>query len=504
MKALDPGVQVARGASILFTQNLAVLVIGLVYFVFLARLLPPYEMGVLTVLLLILYLIEMVGDLGLSNASSKYIPDLMGKGDIDGASSVYRKILGTNMLFGFSLSALCFIMAPWLSLALTQTLEYVVLFRVLSLSVLTGLISLAAFGFVQGIQHWREYAGISIVHFTIRRFLGLYLVFIGLGLIGIVYGWILGDILGIFLSLLVVDRRLKSTVSASFPLPKLLVFSIPVLGYNLLRYAVQWVDRVFVMGYMSLFDLGIYQIAIYALTVLGIIPLSIFTALYPQLSELYAKRGIQALDKIFKSVTRYTILIFTPIVFAVITLHRPIIALFAGLRYIEASIPLAIMCVGALAWGLALIINSFLMTLEQTKAVFGVMSTSFVLYLMASLLLVPNLGLIGAATVRGSLPFAMLFLGFYALRKHMTTEFDREACWKGFTASVIASVVIVLLKQATPSYVLLVAYGVIGAIAYVGMLVVLKSIHHYDVDFLENFAPKSTKQLVRYARKLVW
>jgi O-antigen/teichoic acid export membrane protein len=505
MEVVRPGVRVARGSSAIYMADFATLVLGVVYFGFLTRLVSPREMGVLTVLMFILYLFENIGDLGLRSASPKYIPEFLSRGDIRSAVGVYRKVLKVNLLLGIALSVLCFTLSYKLSYFLTKSYDYATLFKVLSISIVVGILGGAFNSFVQGLQRIKELAGINLISFIVRRFLGLLLLYVGFGLLGIIYGWILGDLLIVLLSALIVRRGLPK-VNAEFPMYRLLAFSIPLFSVNVLSYFSQWIDRTFIIAYLPLSDLGVYQVAIYALSVLGMIPSSIQVALYPQLSELYGRNGKSALTNAFRTGSRYIPLILTPAILLIVVLHEPLMNVFAGSHYLGASMPFAIMSFGALAGGFMMIVSLTFMTLEKTRTILWLSLSSFATYFILSLSLIPSLGIIGAAMVQGLSPFVSLALGVLVLRKYLSINIDIEACWKSFVAGFIAALSAFLLQSLwifDSLYAIFAVSCIFGIAIYVLILFCLRTIHENDILLVEGFLPSMFKPFVHCLRKFI-
>ncbi|NIP67429.1 MAG: oligosaccharide flippase family protein, partial [Desulfobacterales bacterium] len=82
--------------------------------------------------------------------------------------------------------------------------------------------------------------------------------------------------------------------------------------------------------------------AVQAASVPTLILSAIVTALFPQLSELYAKRGADSLRGAFRVSARYAVLVGFPMFVGLAALAYPVMTVFAGTEYAEAALPLAI------------------------------------------------------------------------------------------------------------------------------------------------------------------
>jgi Membrane protein involved in the export of O-antigen and teichoic acid len=111
--------------------------------------------------------------------------------------------------------------------------------------------------------------------------------------------------------------------------------------------------------------LGVYQAATITYSALLTVPLALSTSLYPQISELYGKHGRESLSEALKITSRYISLVFIPLIFLSVIFSKQIISILTGPQYSEATIPFAIMTLGAFAAGFTMILNLNFMTLEK-------------------------------------------------------------------------------------------------------------------------------------------
>ena len=180
-------------------------------------------------------------------------------------------------------------------------------------------------------------------------------------------------------------------------------------------------------------------------------------------------------------------------------LAYPLIILFVGRGYVEAALPLTIVCLSALPASLGVAIQPILMTLERTMTVSLISLASIfvdtaICYITLAQL---NLGVIGAAWARVIAALVWFGLGVYALRKHVRISFDLEALWKGSVASVIMAVSVVLyrgLEKFTPKlYYLIPIYVVVGTVVYVFSLVLLRAVKKQDIELIHDYLPRGLK-----------
>jgi len=300
------------------------------------------------------------------------------------------------------------------------------------------------------------------------------------------------------------------------PIKPLLNFSFPLYISNSIGYFIGWADQLILASFTNLQTLGVYFVAVRASVVPTLFSSSVVTALFPQLSELYTKQGLNSLKDAFRVSTRYAVLIGFPLIVGVATLAYPIIILIAGFQYVEAVLPLIIISLGALVGALGIAISPILMTLERTKIVslLAILSVSFSVFLSYSALAVLGLGMVGVAWARTLASIIGLVLSLYALTRFIPISFDKEAVWKASVASILMVIAIVALDLVrmllSPSPYrflefrlhLLLIYVIVGALAYFASLVGLRAIKKQDVELIYEYLPKNMKWVADWLSRI--
>jgi len=301
----------------------------------------------------------------------------------------------------------------------------------------------------------------------------------------------------------------------SHPTRPLIEFSSPLYLSNILTFLVGWIDLIFVKGLLDEPALGTYYIAVRASIVPSLIFTSIIAALFPQLSELYARNRTTTLKGAFHTSTRYATLVGFPTIIGLATLAYPIIILFAGWDYGEAAFPLIILCISTLPTTLGVAITAILMTMKRTKiasviTIASLFSEMAALYIFLAYL---NLGTSGAALSRVISAFIGFALGILVLRKNPGLSFDKDALWKGSLSCAMMVFTIVILDVVRQYFTssqqflifrlrLLPIYVVVGAVAYFLSLIALRAIKRRDIELVREYLPNKLKPIARWLERI--
>ena len=512
---MRPGTRVARGATYLFIQGFLTSTIGVLYIMVLTRTLTIEDMGVYALFVFMIGIVQVIALFALPSATVKYIAQYLAEGNQAKARSVVTRVLQICLTAATVVFLVMFVPAEWLSTVMFGSSANALLFRTFAFTCFFTILYSILIGFLKGLQKMRDVAILALVNSMIKSVMGVYLVSSGFALFGIVFGWLCGFIIPSIIGLILTAKHL-SLREKPHPVKPLFKFSYPIYVANILVLSASWIDQLFILPFLGTEKLGIYHVAVRASMVPALLSTSLVTALFPKLSELYAKGGSGSLRDAFSVSTRYTVLIGFPLIIGLAVLAYPIMILFAGIGYVEAALPLVIMCFAALSTTIGVAISPILMTLERTKTaslltIASILTNVAVSYVTLAYL---NLGLAGPAGARTIASVASLGLGVYLLSTIFSLSFDKEALWKASAASMFMTVMILLtevvrqlLTPFTTQFLViqlrwLPLYVLIGAVAYFFALVALKAIKKRDVEVFRDYLPARLKWIANWFNRL--
>ncbi len=497
----------ARGATFVFIQGFLNAAFGVLYVWFLLHtkeitgqvLFTESDFGLFTMLSFILTFASTLGVLALRSAAVKYIAHYLAGGKREEAKSVIARILQVSVVTSLITLVVLLVLAGLFADIFTAS---ILIFQLLPMSAAIQIFYFQAQGFLQGLQKMRELSIISIL-FTIAQYtIAITLVYAGFGVLGIVISWLIAIALATLLSFLATFRYIEFT-KHTHEFNPLLKFSLPIQVSAILTLIVGWLDQIFVFPFLGLEALGVYNLAVRASVVASLVSVAIITPLFPKLSELYSTFGVEGLRNAFKTSTRYGAFLGFPASLLVATLAYPLIVLFATVRFVDAVIPLAIMCIATLPATLGLAIIPIFLTLERTKmasliTVISIILEGLLAYVSLAYL---NGGLTGVALSRFFAALVAFALGAYVLFRSLGIEFDKEAIWKAAAASVIMVVLLLamefvrsILEHSSFQFLvlrlrLLPVYAVVGVVVYLLTLMALKAVRRRDIELLRDYLP---------------
>jgi O-antigen/teichoic acid export membrane protein len=189
-----------------------------------------------------------------------------------------------------------------------------------------------------------------------------------------------------------VQRRLVKKTA----LKNLFIQSLPITLMGLLTQLYVRVDVVMLKWFLGEEQVGIYATAYKLLDYLMVLSGMMTIAFFPVLSKLVAKNQEKFQQLYRKNILAY-FKIFFPLTILIALIARPLIQIFYGTPYLEAQLSLQILMLAALFAYLNAPSGSILVSLKKQTLYLAGVALSFLVNFSLNLVLIPRLGIEGAA-----------------------------------------------------------------------------------------------------------
>lgn len=501
-EAPQPALRVARGASYLVIQGLIINLTSVIFFAFAARQLPTIaDLGRFTTLNTLGIFLIALGTLGLPTAGVRFVAKYIADKRETQANSVYRTLLVSGTILSTIILVATLLAGKLLSTSLLGSTSYLFLIELAAIDAALQLITVFPIGALQGKHRFRESATVLTTSNTVQFAFALYFLETGLGLTGILYGWIIGDGLGAILALAIGSRQFSLTQSSE-PVRALLRYSLPVYGSNLAAFASNYLDRFLVLFFLGTTSLGIYTPAVVAASVLAVVSVPIASALLPQLQELHTKHGDKGFVDAARGASRYLFIIMLPLAIGLAATSQPTIVLFTGQRYSGGTVPLIIVSLAIGLTSASSIVNTCLLVLGRTRVLL-IAGLLGVIGEIATSPLIPVFGIDAAATSRTALLFVSLATSWLLLRKSIKNVIDLKAMAKVLSCTIVEAAAVLTVETVWYHVYLLPLYIAVGGLAYLITLRYIRILRKDDISLLQKLVPAQLRFLVRLLQRLV-
>ena len=241
-----------------------------------------------------------------------------------------------------------------------------------------------------------------------------------------------------FKSKFFVDRKLLNNISH---------YSIFILSTTVAGVVLGYTDIVMLTYFSGLTAVALYSVALPTSRVLIYFPRAIAGVLLPVTSELWAKKKFRMIREGMESLYKYSIIIIIPLVFMVFSYSDLIINIFFGSAYMDASLTMKILSIGMIFTTLTGISVNFFAGIGKPQISSLIVYTSALFNLVANFILIPILGIVGAAITTTISHFISMVMGLIKTRKFITFKIPIVIWGKTFLSGILFVGIIWLLKS---------------------------------------------------------
>ncbi|RLF93297.1 hypothetical protein DRN50_07465 [Thermococci archaeon] len=186
-------------------------------------------------------------------------------------------------------------------------------------------------------------------------------------------------------------------------------------------------------------DVGIYAIAIALSKIFLIIPGSLSTVTYPAISEYNSKGSHESVGNLINKSMKYSLIILSILGILIVFFSKDIILLLLKPEFLQAVTPIAILILGMIFFGSMSSIGSAFSAVGRPDIPFKTNMFAAVVNLSLDVVLIPILGITGAAIGTATSFSVLTILAIYLLNKILNVKIDVR--WYAKVLSTIALII---------------------------------------------------------------
>ncbi|MFB3764139.1 MAG: flippase [Methanotrichaceae archaeon] len=414
----------AFDVGLTFIATAVNMLLGIAISVMLGRLLGAEDLGLYREVTTIYSIALVVGALGVTGSITKYIAEF--KSDPKRLNKIASAGVLSLLLFGFGTLAVIFLLSDWLAEFFNMP-QLSFLFKVISIIFPFALLSQAFVSLVVGLREMKLYAAYTIIQSILMGLTTFSLIHLGFGVMGATAGLVISSAVSSVFILLVARGYFSIDLDDySSTIGELLKFSGPIFLANIVGLINTQADIVLIGHFLSPSNVGFYSVAIGISRLLWVIPQSIQTITYPATAEYWAHKDQPALQKMFDKSMKYTacIISFPGLFFAFFA--PEILTAIYGNGFIASVTPMRILLVGTIVYGTMISIGSSVTGAGRPDLGLKLGLISAVTDLILNLILIPYIGIIGAAIATVVSLIIATALGVYLTVKILAVKLDMQ------------------------------------------------------------------------------
>ena len=476
---------VVKGTITIFIISILAVFLGYLVRLLLARNLTVEYFGLFYAVFAFLSLISFFKSFGLDTSLIKFIPEFKHTKNNNAIKSSIIFVIIVQLLTNLVIIAFIYLFSNYLSANFFHNPRASAILRLMAIAFFfDSFVVTLKFSF-QGFQKMAYFAGVDFV----RMLLLVVIVYIGLkmnyGMSGAVFAYIIVPVilLIIFTSILLKKVFPESKESAFIfdmnIFKKLFSYGVYVLAGAIGWLILGYTDSIVLTYFSGLEAVGLYNVALPTANVLVYIPRAFVGVLLPLTSELWVKKKKALLSAGMESLYKYLIIITLPFALIMFSFSDLIINVLYGKAYIPASIALKILTIGMFMGTFHAINSTFFSGIGKPQINSKIVYIAAIFNLLGDLILIPIMGIMGAAITTTASLFILALMTMVKIRKFIKITFPIQIWVRTAAIGIVFVFVIWFLKKIIfldvwleTSIVL-----IISSIVYVVLLFLLKVIN---------------------------
>ncbi len=433
----------ATGVGLMFGGRILGRTLRVLSQVVLARLLGPVFFGMYAIGWALLSIVGLVAMLGLDNGVIRYATRYW-HSDPPRLKGVLVQSLGIAVLAGLLSGCIIYFASPYLASALLREPRLEMVFRWLAplLGMYVGVTVAAA---ACRVSKQAQYSIMleDLIPPAVNLLLVLIFLLMDWGLWGAMLALVVSY--GVSTSLIIpFFRRLYPAIfapriTAVFISPKeLMSFALPTSLAIMSGTLMLWADRLLLSYFRPAGEVGIYQAAAQLSALFPMLLSAIVAIFSPMIADLHQRQERAQLNELFKISTKWALYASVPLFLTICFTSRDLMVVVFGPQYAEGATALVILATTQLINAGTGAVGFLLMLTGQQNRWFSISALWLAVDLILNWLLIPALGITGAALATGIAVSGMFIVGLFEVKRSLTLwPYDRRYI-KGGVAAVAA------------------------------------------------------------------
>ena len=446
---------VRRQSLIHIGTNIAITAVGFLSTFYFAHVLGPSILGAYFLFLAYFGLFNLIVDGGLGNAAAKRMSEGKDQEEFYSAAAVLRLILLAVSL------VILFLFRPYLvDLNASDLFWWLVIALIVNLP----------FGIAAGGNYGLGKAGVvqgsNLANNLARIILQVIFVFFGLQIAGLAGGFIAGLAIGFLFNYRYLEARFRMFTRAH--LKSLFTFSfwifLAMSGILILTN----IDVVLIGYFMGNSEVGVYRVALQLASLGVFVALALEYVLFPRFSGWNEEGSYEIIGTALSRAYTYSLVLAVPFCVGGWLLGDKLLYYFYGEAFTTGTLALMVLLPLYVIYVFQYLQMMTLNSLDHPKDSFWITSVIVIVNIVLNVLLIPVMGITGAAVATLIAILISSVLGYFVLGKYIPMKFERKSILHIIAASGIMALIVGGMRFLFPveNLVYLIVLVILGSVVY--------------------------------------
>jgi len=472
---------VTQRIGLIGIANLIASLSGLILLPILTKNLSIEEYGIWVQIRVTIGFLVPLATLNLGLASQRFLAGETDKKVVSkGISSIIAIVSFTSLI----ISILIFVFSKPISTAIFGGAEIEYFVKVLSLLILLGGINASVDIFFVTFLQIRKHSSLSISRAIFQILLISYFVLSGFGLFGAVISLLILNVLMLILESLLIIPQIRLSFPNYSLIKKYLTFSAPMIPAILCWWINNLGDR-YVIGYfLGMVSVGVYSASYSLGGVVSFFYAPISLIILPTITNLYKNNKIQEIKTHLSYLLKGYLMVAIPSAFGLAVLSKPLLAALTTSEFLTGAIIVPIIALATIILYCSALNANILLLFKKTKTAGSISIVTASANIILNIILVPIVGILGAA-IATLLAFTFhLFLNITFGFKMLRYDVDFKFIMKSVVSSVIMAFVVWKLNP-VGAVDILISVGIAVGV-YFGAMVLLRGFTKVEYVFFRS------------------
>lgn len=436
--------------------------------VFLGRWVGAEDLGLYRLVLTVYGLTILLAGIGIPSTIIKFSAEF--KNNKEKINEFISSSIIVLFLLGIIFSLLLYLLSGLIA-RLFDVTQLAGLIRILSIIYPFSLVNNILLSLLNGLREMKKFAIVIICRGSFTVLFTVILLYLNFKARGAVIGLVAADVILCVIVLSISKQYFRIVFKNIFPTAlRLAKFGIQILGAGAINIINKQLDIIIIGLFLLPYHVGYYAAAVSLSRFFWLLPASIQRITYPATTEYWSKKKFKELSRMVNKSIKFSSLTLVLIGLAVLFFGNYLLTSLFRKDFVHSFVPLQILLIGTvIRGGLAQPIGATLTGIGRPDLVLKL--TAFMLFTNAlfNLLLIPRIGIIGAAIATSISLSIGAFINLILIVKVMLIKID----WKWILKLFGILVVVITLFKVGSQFMNQLLLGSILLVSYILSMITL-------------------------------
>jgi O-antigen/teichoic acid export membrane protein len=317
----------------------------------------------------------------------------------------------------------------------------------------------------------------------------------GYSLNGVITATIVASLLFHLTLLFIILKQIGFKLPGFSRLKLFLSYGLPLTPTSAVLWIISSSNRYLISYFIGVTATGIYSAAynIGWYTVFLITPIT--RLLFPTISKSYDEQNLVETRKYLKYSLKYFLMIAIPSAFGLSILAKPILQVLTTSEFVTGNTIVPFIAFSGVLSGVYEISVFIIHLVKKTRLVFMLLAISALLNIVLNIVLIPRMGLTGAATATLVAYGIVCILILIVTRRYLKFELSMPFILKSVFSSLIMAICIWRINPESIAWIL--ASIFIGVVVYFAVLLLIRGLSKEERAFFVNFSKDNLRKVWR-------